>query len=35
MIFKSKAENLEIVRNDKNFNKDLKIPKFFFLKKKI
>lgn len=34
MTFKSKAENLELVRSDKSFKKDLKIPKFFFFKKK-
>ena len=34
MTFKSKAENLGLVRGDKSLRKVLKIPKFFFFKKK-
>ena len=35
MTFKSKAENLDAIRKDKNFKKYLQVPEFFFLKKKI
>jgi len=34
MTFKSKAENLDAIRKDKNFKKYLQVPEFFFFKKK-
>ena len=35
MTFKSKAENLDAIRKDKNFKKYLQVPEFFFLKKRF
>ena len=35
MTFKSKAENLDAIRKDKNFKKYLQVPEFFFLKKDL
>ena len=32
MTFKSKAENLDAIRKDKNFKKYLQVPEFFFKK---